>query len=696
MVPIGGDWGKIIDEAEARQFVGRKENLETFQQEISLPKPRYLIFYITGQGGAGKTTLLNRYQKIAEGLEFLIAECDEKQQDVPAVLGRFAQQLAEQGFSLKHFEERYKTYLQKKHEIESDPEAPQGLAAILGRTVVRSAFVVGDIVPGLRKGLDILPQELLEKQAGELGTYLAKKFSNKEDVVALMRDPLYVLTPLFFEDLNEVAQTRGVLLCIDNFEVAQSELREWLLRLREYKPSLNIRIAIAGRDQPGAKWDPLRSVTQTIRIDVFTEQEAESFLNIYSITDPKRLKEILELSGRLPVLMSWLAAVGGNDIETSIPTHDIVERFLRWVIEPELRQVALLTAIPRSFNADLLKLLLENRGKVVDEQSAFDWLQTMPFVKQGTEGWRYHDVVRRMMLHYQRQKNPQTYRQIHTVLANFYNTYCRELRSSEEEQWLNEEWRKSTLAYAYHFLVADSNKHWGEVMSLFIVAIQKYGPFALEMIEMLNSDDIHDELSSEQNGMIQLFRQQLQALEEGKFQDGFEMFDRLCDISNLSSEAKGYALVYRGAYHQVEGKNEKALSDFEEALHYISDDIFAILGRGETYRLMERYQEALADFDRVIALNVNNSWAIGSRGEAYLLIGRYPEALTDFEQAISLNEKSDWYRYCRAVIYMITNQTSEFEIDIQAAIELAEATLNTPDNWRVAFNLALYKLVRGN
>ncbi len=45
---------------------------------------------------------------------------------------------------------------------------------------------------------------------------------------------------------------------------------------------------------------------------------------------------------------------------------------------------------------------------------------------------------------------------------------------------------------------------------------------------------------------------------------------------------------------------------------------------------------------------------------------------------------------------MITNQTSEFEIDIQAAIELAEATLNTPDNWRVAFNLALYKLVRGN
>jgi len=214
-----GDWGELIDELEAERFVGRESELESFQQQINLIKSRYFVFYITGQGGAGKTTLLNRYQKIAAALGFLLAKCDEKQRDVPAMLGRFAQHLAEQGFSLKHFEDRYKTYLQKKHEIESDPEAPHGLAAIIGRTVVRSAFVVGDMVPGLRKGLDILPQESLEKQASELGTYLAKKFSNKEDVVTLMKEPAHILTPLFFEDLNEVAQTQGVLLSIDNFEV---------------------------------------------------------------------------------------------------------------------------------------------------------------------------------------------------------------------------------------------------------------------------------------------------------------------------------------------------------------------------------------------------------------------------------------------------------------------------------------------
>jgi tetratricopeptide (TPR) repeat protein len=793
-----GDWDELINEAEAERFVGRERELETFRQQISLTKPRYLIFYITGQGGAGKTILLNRYREIAKELEFLLADCDEPQRDVPAVLGRFAHQLAEQGFPAKHFDERYKTYRQRMHEIETDPEAPQGLAAILGRTVVRSAFIVGDLVPGLRKGLDILPQESLETQASEWASYLSKKLTNKDEV-PLVREPVPILTPLFFEDLNKVALAQKVLLCFDNFEAARSELREWLIRLREYKPSQNIRIAIAGRDQPGAKWDPLRSVTKTIRVDVFTEQEAESFLDAYTIIDPKSRKEILELSGRLPVLMSWLAAVEGSEVEPSIPTHDIVERFLRWVTDPALKQVALVTAIPHNFNTDILKLLLEQEGQIVDEHAAFDWLQTMPFVKQGSDGWEYHDVLRRLMLTYQRQKSPQMYRQMHTVLANFYNTFRDELRLTEEEHWRNEEWRKYSLAYAYHFLVADPNRHWGKVMSLFAVAIRKRRSFAVEMIEMLNADDIHDELSFEQNSMVQLFRQQLQAIKEDSPKDGFEMFNKLCGIKDLSSQAKGYALAYRGECHQTAGKWEKALSDFEDALRYIPTDAWTVAGkgvsyvflgqyqealnnfdraialdkkytwaitsrgetyrlmghyqealanfdraivldekytwaiasRGETYRLMGHYQEALANFDRAIVLDEKYTWAIASRGETYRLMGHYQEALAnldraieldqesdwmisergdiyflmgcyqealaDFARAIALDEKEDWYPYRRALIYSLSDQRSAFEKDIQTAIELAEATLhNTPDNWRVGFNLALYNLVDGN
>jgi hypothetical protein len=91
------------------------------------------------------------------------------------------------------------------HEIENDPAAPQGLAALLGRTAVQVTFGVGDLVPGIRKGLELLPQDSLETQASEWTGYLAKKLTNKDDV-ALIRDPAPILTPLFFTDLNAIAQ----------------------------------------------------------------------------------------------------------------------------------------------------------------------------------------------------------------------------------------------------------------------------------------------------------------------------------------------------------------------------------------------------------------------------------------------------------------------------------------------------------
>ena len=244
-----GDWGEVIDDVEAKRFVGREQELDIFRQQIGLSKPSHLIFYITGQGGVGKTTLLNRYRQIAKDAGFLLVDCDEQEREVPSVLGRFAHQLAERGFPLKRFDERYKTYRQKMNEIESDPDAPRGLAAMLGRTVVRAAYVVGDTVPGLRKGLELIPQEALETQASEWTSYLARKLTNKDEV-ALVREPTPILTSLFFNDLNELARKQRILLCFENFEVTHQELQDWLLRVPEYKPSLNIRVAIAGRNQP--------------------------------------------------------------------------------------------------------------------------------------------------------------------------------------------------------------------------------------------------------------------------------------------------------------------------------------------------------------------------------------------------------------------------------------------------------------
>lgn len=667
-----GDLGDIIDKAEAERFVGREHEIESFRQYINRTPPTYIFFYITGQGGVGKTALLNRYRGIARNeFAFLLAGCDEQQRDIPPVLGHFAQQLSAQNAPLKHFNERYKTYRQKMLEIENDPAAPQGWAALLGRTAVQVAFGVGDLVPGIRKGLELLPQDSLETQASEWTSYLAKKLANKDDV-ALIRDPAPILTPLFFTDLNVIAQKQKVLLCFENFEVTRQELQQWLTHLGDYKASLNIRFVIAGRNEPGAQWGTLSNITRTIRLDVLTEREAEKFLNAYGVTNPRRRAEILESSGRLPVIMSWLAAPEGNEPDISLPTHSIVERFLRWVDDPQLRQVALVGAIPLTFNVDILKLLLDHQDQPINEQRAFDWLLTMPFVKQRSDGWYYHEVVRRMMLYYQRQRSPQSYRQRHTVLADFYNQNRQELSLPEQESWTNRQWRKDTLAYCYHYLLANPTKYWSEVISIFALAVRKRRTFAIELIEMLSLEDVQNELSDEQAKVVQLFRQQLQIIREGNFQDGFAMFDTLCQMKELSDEARGHALAYRGECQRLHGKWEEALDDFNEALRYLPEDVRTLARRGTTLILLQRFEQALTDLNRALVLDAKDSWANAVRGEAYRRLGRYEEALADLNRAIALDEKNSWALAMRGEVYRQMGRYQEALNDFDRSIALDE------------------------
>ena len=426
----------------------------------------------------------------------------------------------------------------------------------------------------------------------------------------------------------------------------------------------------------------LRSVTKVINLDVFTEQEAEAMLDVYGITDTQRRVEILEWSGRLPVLMSWLAAPQGDAADLSVPTRDIVERFLRWVTEPIWRQVALLAAIPRTFNVDILNLILRDRLQDTDGISALDWLQTMPFVQQRSDGWHYHDVVRRMILQHQRQTSPLTYREIHALLANFYKSKC----DNDGDEWAGEEWRKDMLSYLYHYLISDPTRHWDEIVDLLALAVRKHRNFSIEIGELLNVDDIHSELSQKKNNLVDLLCKQLSAMKNGRLQDGFEMFDQLCAMTNLSAQAKCYVYAYRGECYRQNGEWKKAHLDFDKALDYVAEDTWAISRRGETYRLMERYEEALIDFDRAITLDNEHLFAIISRAQTYWLMKRYEEALIDFDRAIVLDDKSAWIIANRGETYRLMERYEEALIDFDRAI-----VLDDKNSWAFAHRGQTYR-----
>ncbi len=190
-------WGTFIDERDEENFVGRNREISVFQNEIQRLQPRYLIYFISGQGGVGKTELLKQYEFIAENQNSIVLTCDEQQGEIPSILYRFSKQIEEKGYELKSFSSKYKKFQQARQEIESDPNAPLGLAAFIGQSIARVSLSLAEEVPVLRQGLKLIDEDTVFTQAGEWTKYLAQKLVNKTDELALIKDPVSVLSSLF-------------------------------------------------------------------------------------------------------------------------------------------------------------------------------------------------------------------------------------------------------------------------------------------------------------------------------------------------------------------------------------------------------------------------------------------------------------------------------------------------------------------
>jgi hypothetical protein len=180
-------------------------------------------------------------------------------------MARLSKQLAEADTPLKAFDERYKKYRECMQEVEADEDAPQGVFDLLGRTTARLALggakmtPVGGAVGGFLKDVGV-DEETLVEQAGAWTAYLAKKFKNKDEI-ALVKEPVEILTPLFMKAVNQWAEERQMVLCFDTWERTGRHLDEWLRGLLEREGlSTGVWLVIAGRNPPGDGWEPFHPV----------------------------------------------------------------------------------------------------------------------------------------------------------------------------------------------------------------------------------------------------------------------------------------------------------------------------------------------------------------------------------------------------------------------------------------------------
>lgn len=173
----------IMRDRQSSTFVGRVEHLETFEQNLvhlnrtadGFGYPKDFLFNVWGQGGVGKTTLLRRFEDIAKNHNGISARVDEAIASIPEVMAAFAKQLSEQGQAFPKFNDRYKVYRQKKKELETDPEAPQGFSAFMGKTVAQVGLSLGRRVPGAGVAIDFMDEKAVVEAAGEWSAYVTRK-----------------------------------------------------------------------------------------------------------------------------------------------------------------------------------------------------------------------------------------------------------------------------------------------------------------------------------------------------------------------------------------------------------------------------------------------------------------------------------------------------------------------------------------
>jgi tetratricopeptide (TPR) repeat protein len=663
---------EILKQRQQSSFVGREGQVALFRLNLEFrpeDERRRFLFNVWGQGGVGKTTLLGQFRAIVEKAQGITAYIDEGEREVPEIMARLAADLEKQGQKLTQFSERYRVYRQKREELEADPEAPQGFSAFLGRTIAKSAVKLGRQVPGAGMALEFVNEEAVANQAGEWTAYLTKKLTNKDEV-HLLKEPVEVLTPLFLQEWGRVAEKIQVALIFDTYEVTGEALDEWLRDVLQGRygnfPS-NFLWVIAGREELDQnRWAEYEGVLVRLPLEPFSEAEARHYLERKGVTDDRTIAVILNLSGRLPLLVAMLAEGSPNDPEqVGDPSGTAVERFLKWETDAARRQVALDAALPRCLNQDVIAQL----GAEAGAAELFEWLKQKPFVRERTDGWAYHEVVRTQMLRSKRLISPQGWAELHGKLADYYDAQRQALQLDAEQCQRDATWQTQTLHVLYHRLCQVPQKHLPVALNEFLAALKNQRKFAEQWAETMTQAGKDTSAAEVQRWGDQLV-EGLKAYNEDRYEVTLAMFKSLVDRPEIEPQWQPIARGWRGETYRLMKRYEEALQDFNYAIELDPKYAWAIALRGETYRLMNRYEEALQDFDRAIELDPKSAWKIASRGQTYQAMKRYEEALQDFDRAIELDPKDAWAIASRGKTYRLMNRYEEALQDFDRAIEL--------------------------
>ncbi|MBD0746398.1 tetratricopeptide repeat protein [Streptomyces sp. CBMA152] len=707
---------ELIRRRRRAGFVGRRGELAVFRENFELPpddERHRFVFHVHGAAGVGKTSLVRELEHTARERGAVTAYADEAVNSVPETLAAICAHFARQDRPLKALERLLATYRQRRYEAESTPlppvpspspePDPQPPSPAPGLRLAAQAGLVGlGMVPGagaLAGGLDA---GQLALGAERVRAALSARFGKQEDV-QLVLDPLKALTPVLVAELVRLAdEVPWTVLFFDTYERTGPFLDTWLrdLLTTERYGALPAQVVVVLSGQrrldPGC-WADSADLVAELPLDLFTEHEARQLLAAKGVVDEEVVRDVLRLSGRLPVLVSTLAQ---NPGDASASGATAVDRFLKWEADPVRRAAALACALPRRIDEDVFRA-------AVDEDAAglYGWLRSLPFVSDHGGRAQYHAVVRTAMLGVQRTGAPQRWAERHQRLAE---SIAVRLEAAAEpglvrRLWSREQWRELRLEESYHLLCARPQAALARVLRDGVDACEAGSAVARRWATTLAEagEDADDEplrrwgadclaaLADEQAGVagmlgLLLARGRLTAegrasahvargrelRHAGAHQEALDEYDRAIALDPERARAHYGRSVVRSA---LDGP-EAALDDIARACALAPDDAYYIGYRGDLCRRLGRFEEALADLDRAILLDPGDAWAPASRGRIRHQMGLLEGALADLNRALELNQDYLWALVRRAQVRHGLGDVAGALTDLDRAERLATDT----------------------
>jgi tetratricopeptide (TPR) repeat protein len=656
----------LIRSRQRSGFVGRQGQIIQYAENLALDvddERRRFLFNIHGDAGVGKTYLTMQLRQTAAGQAALTAYIDETVDDVLSAMSAIARELSRSGARLEEFDKRAAAYLKRRHQLASDPQAPEGVAAFLTRTAVLVGLHAARGVPVAGGLVAPVDPAAAADQADRARAYLATKFRDHAEA-RLLLSPAEELTPLFVTGLNRAADGRPVALFIDAYERTGVLLDRWLREVYAGRygdlPSALV-TTISGQLplDPNA-WSGYLPVIADVPLEPFSDAEARQYLASKNITSEQMTEAILHLSGRLPLWLATLASSHPDDADrVDDPAGDAVERFLKWENDPARRTIAVAAALPRAFNQDVLTALAPS-GSAAD---LFAWLRGLPFVTQQGGTWRYHEVARAAMLRLQRAQAPSQWRAQHAALAQANAAWATDATGGSGQTWDTPGWIDHTREEVYHLLCAEPVHGLPRALTSAVHAARTSTVRARQWAGLITD-------AGRDTGQPTL--QQWGGRLSGGIHDSdlTQYLTYLIDDAPLDQPSLITALTERGHRHRLAGRYANALDDLNQVTSIDPANALAAASRGQIHYNMGWHSEALADFTHAIDLDPSYAWAYSNRGRVLWALDQHDDAMTDLTRAIELNPRYPQALGSRGLGYLLTGRHTEALADLNRALDI--------------------------